>query len=101
MTTPKTETEIKREITGALEACGAIVIRVNAGKVRVGSRYIQLGPKKIPDIYAIGKFRKYWVEVKRPGEEPTDGQKEMIQILRDRGEEVVVATSIDDLPLPI
>ena len=77
------------------------MIRVNAGKVRIGSRYIRLGPKDIPDVLAIGKYRTYWVEVKKPGEKLRPGQEEMIQTLRDRGHEVVVATGIDDLPLPI
>lgn len=77
------------------------MIRINAGKVRVGSRYIRLAPKGMPDIQAIGKYRTYWVETKKPGEKLRPDQEKMIQLLRDRGHEVVVATCIDDLPLPI
>lgn len=93
-----TETEIKRAITDALEACGAIVIRMNAGRVR---NNVHMAPTGTPDLLAIGRYRTYWIEVKRPGETLRNAQEEMIQTLQERGHEVVVATSIDDLPLPI
>lgn len=93
-----TETDIKRAITDALEACGAIVIRMNAGRVR---NNVHMAPKGTPDLLAIGRHRTYWIEVKKPGETLRSAQEEMIQKLRERGHEVVVATGIDDLPLPI
>lgn len=40
--------------------------------------------------------RSFFVEFKRPGEEPTEAQWEKIKELRERGEAVYVLNNVDD-----
>ncbi len=42
------------------------------------------------------KLRPFWVEFKRPGEEPTEMQQRMIDDLQMRGEEVHVCDNEED-----
>lgn len=93
-----TEADIQRSIIAALEAAGAVVMRMNAGKARVN---IRMTPAGTPDLLAIGRHRTYWVEVKTPEGKLRPAQVEMIELLQQRGHEVVVARGIEDLPLPI
>lgn len=93
-----TEAEIQRGIIAAAEACGAVVMRMNAGKARIN---IRMTPAGTPDLLIIGKYRTIWVEVKTPDGRLRSTQTQMIQTLRNRGHEVVVARGIDDLPLPL
>jgi hypothetical protein len=69
--------------------------RLNAGKVKVGGKYLQLAKKGTPDRFYISKGQIYFVEVKRPGEKPTKEQIERHQELRDAGAVVIVADSLD------
>ena len=96
-----TESDIQRDIIAAYEAVGAVVMRMNAGHLRVGGRSIKLAPPGTPDLFVIGKRRSLWVEVKKPGGELRPDQIKMIDTLRDRGHEVIVARGIDDLSFPV
>ena len=92
------ESQIQRQIIQALDAAGAIVIRMNAGK---GRNNQQLAPAGTPDLLVIGRRRLYWVEVKTDTGKLREAQVEMIERLRERGQTVVVARSVDDLPVPM
>lgn len=92
------ESDIQRDIIGALEAAGAIVMRMNAGKARVN---IRMTPAGTPDLLAIGRHKTYWVEVKTPEGKLRPAQIEMIETLEARGHTVIVARGIDDLQFPI
>lgn len=52
----------------------------------------------IPPVVRRSKQRRgsFWVEFKRPGEEPTTSQAEKIRLLRARGETVYVLDNRDD-----
>jgi len=92
----KSETQIQKEIKDYLEACNFLVLRMNAGVVKKGRRYIHLAESGTPDLLAIG-IVNIWFEVKRPGEKPSDDQIEMIHKLEKRGERVHVVCSVDDV----
>jgi Holliday junction resolvase len=92
------EADIQRDIIAACEACGAIVLRMNAGKGRVNQRLLPAGT---PDLYVIGKYHSVWIEVKTTDGKLRPAQVEMIQTLRDRGHAVVIARGVDEIPLPI
>lgn len=76
---PPREAEIQRQILELLKLRGIVHWRQNAGTVRLESagkpRYLRAGPRGVPDIVGIlpgGRF--FAVEVKRPGEKPTQYQ---------------------------
>jgi len=92
------EAGTQRAIVAAAEACGAVVIRMNAGRGRYNQK---LAPPGTPDLLIIGKHRTVWVEVKAPDGKLRQVQEEMIQLLRDRGHEVTVAREVTDLPVPL
>lgn len=78
-----------------LQASGAIVIRMNAGRTR---NNVRMAPAGTPDIMAVLKdARVVWVEVKAPGNEPTEVQKDMHDRLRGMGHTVYVVHNIDEI----
>lgn len=93
-----TEGKIQKEIMDLLEAAGAIVIRMNSGRA---AKKIRLAPGGTPDLLAVfgngGKGKCLWIEVKVPGEKPSEVQKSMHNRLRLRGQEVIVATSTEEV----
>ena len=91
-----TETEIKKQITDYLKARRFLIFRMNAGRVRIGKRYIYLCPTGTPDLQVVGP-PSFWLEVKKPGEEPDEDQLKMHADLRARGHVVHVVWSLDDV----
>ena len=91
------EAEIQRAIIEYCEVHGNIVLRLNAGNVKKGSRHIRLCPPGTPDLLIVRDGKNLWIEVKRPGESLRPEQKEMIAELESRGELVIVARSLDDV----
>jgi hypothetical protein len=90
---PKTETEIQSEITKYLEKNGFRVYRMNSG--RVGG--VRLHPTGTPDLLAMRRGISIWIEVKKPGEEPTGDQKRIHKELRADGFKVYVVCSLEEL----
>ncbi len=84
-----------------------IVERMNSGKIpaKYGTktRYIHLHTTGTPDVQAIRKAANgftevLYVEVKRPGEKPTEEQQAQHERLREQaGARVIVATSWEDV----
>jgi Holliday junction resolvase len=88
------ESEIQHEIMDYLKALGYLVYRMNAGS----RQHIKLAIAGTPDILVIMDNSKVlWIEVKQPGKEPTDIQKDMHEKLRLRGQRVIVAHSLDEV----
>lgn len=89
----KTETEIQAEIVKALIAHGWEVLRLNAG--RKGG--IRLHPSGTPDLLAMRNGNSVFIEVKKPGEEPTDIQKARHKEINANGFPVYVFHSVEEL----
>lgn len=53
-------------------------------------------PRGLPDVLALKDGRATWIEVKRPGEEPTSVQVTRMRQLADAGCAVGVATSVGE-----
>ena len=95
----KLENEIQREILGYLKLRNIPANRNHAGKVKVGSHWINLGKSGWPDIICClppkGQF--LGIEVKKPGDEQS-GKQALIQYEIDRaGGRVIVVTSVEEL----
>ena len=80
------ESSIQKKIKTFLELRGFKVYKIN-DRFRSG----------IPDLYAIRAGKSIWIEVKRPGEQPTKLQQYEIDQLRDAGAAVTVARSVEDV----
>jgi hypothetical protein len=97
------EHDIQNSIIDWLQIKGAYVLRVNSGATKVEGnngkeRYIRMAPAGTPDIIACwpgGLF--LGIEVKAPGNEPTQKQRETLDLIRTTGGLDVVAYSIDDV----
>ena len=56
---------------------------------RIGSKKYSLGKKGLPDI--VGQLKKAWggvslgLEIKRPGERPTQAQEAFLEVIRSNG----------------
>ena len=92
-----TETEIKREIAKTSRAMGAKCHRLNGGKVRVKGGWMVFDEEGTPDLLTVwpGGITMY-VEVKKPGEHPTDVQMKRHRELRDMGHSVTVCHSAEE-----
>ena len=78
-----------------------IVARVMDEARRLGFTAIKMhgGPfsvRGLPDVLAIKRGRAYWMEAKRPGEEPTRVQVARMRELAAAGCSVAVVTSAAD-----
>jgi hypothetical protein len=82
----QTETQVKREITSTLERFGVWVERIHTGMVPVGGRWIHGARTGTPDIVVIDPAG--WLEVKRPGEEPSPKQVDWHAKARKAGHRV-------------
>ena len=92
-----TETEIQQQIITTARTMGHKAYRMNSGKVRIGNRRITLCEPGTPDLLIVmSGGRLLWIEVKRPGERPTETQKKRHKELRDMGHSVAVCHSLDD-----
>lgn len=90
-----TEGEIQKQIIDYLKLQNAIVVRHNSGRAR---NNIKLSPVGFPDLQAIlADGRIVFIEVKTPTGELRASQQIMIDILKKRGQTVIVARSLDDL----
>lgn len=75
----------------------AWVERMNVGAVKRGGRYIRFGRKGMCDITGqLKNGRRLEVEMKRPGEQPTEDQTMFIAMVNIAGGLAFVARSIDD-----
>lgn len=90
----KTETEIQAEIREYLQLSGWLVYRMNSGGRR---GRVTLHPAGTPDLLALKNGRVVWIEVKKPGEKPSNIQLEVHDLLIENRFEVIIATSIDDV----
>jgi len=107
MTTTPLEKVAQKQIMEYLTLRGWVVERMNSGKIpaKYGTktRYIHLHSTGTPDVQALrktpnGYTEALYVEVKRPGEKPTEEQLAMHEVLREKaGARVIVATSWEDV----
>jgi hypothetical protein len=77
------------------------VWRNNSGMIAVGEgkyrRMVKMGLAGLPDVFAIKDGILACVEVKRPGNKPTDLQKQRLEQLEEHGAWTLVAYSVDDV----
>lgn len=91
------ETDIQRDIMKAARAMGHKAYRMNSGGARARNGYVHLSEEGTPDLLIVmGHGLSLWVEVKRPGEKPTDIQQQRHRELRGMGHSVAVARSVQD-----
>lgn len=83
----KPETRLRRKIQTALREAGAFATTIH------GSVYQEAG---LPDLSCVYRGRALWIEVKRPGEEPSTAQVVMRARLERAGAVCVVATSVEE-----
>lgn len=73
------ERDIQRAVVALLEARGAVLVRVNGGMMPYGNnrrvRFSFATVGTCSDLIACYLGRPLALEVKRPGEKPTDGQR--------------------------
>lgn len=89
----QTETEIQKDVIDLLKAWGWTVYRMNAG--RKGG--IRLHPPGTPDLLAQRKGHSVWIEMKKPGEDPSEIQRKKHKELREDGFTVLVIHSVEEL----
>lgn len=92
-----TEADLQAAAMDLMAGLGFPPIRINSGGIRTPEgRYVRLAPAGTSDILSIvpvsGRFLA--VEIKRPGNEPTEAQREFLRTIRRLGG---VAVWIDDL----
>jgi len=107
MTTTPLEKVAQKQIMEYLTLRGWVVERMNSGKIpaKYGTktRYISLHQAGTPDLQALrkapnGYTEVLYVEVKRPGEKPTEVQLAQHERLREKaGARVIVATRWEDV----
>lgn len=84
---PPLEKTIVARIREVAESLGFVVIKMHGGPFM---------PTGIPDLLLIKHGRCCWIEVKRPGEEPTRIQQHRMRELARAGCSVAVARSAND-----
>lgn len=78
-----------------LQISGAIVFRMNAGRTR---NNVRMAPVGTPDLMAaLSGGRVIWVEVKTPGNDPTEAQEKMHKLLRQKGHTVYVVHNTEEI----
>jgi len=95
--TEKSEGRIQKEIVDYFSTAGFIVLRLNSGSLRVGSRTVHLCPPGTPDLLLIGNRVRLFIEVKKPGKKVSRVQREMIKKLKDFGNVVFIADSLESI----
>lgn len=80
----KPETKLSKSIRTLLELHGYQVHRLQSGVIKARRGYVHLEPKGTPDLLVIAKGAAVYLEVKRPGETPTEDQIAKHAELRDR-----------------
>lgn len=90
------EGPIKKQIMDYLRLLGYKVHRMNSGGKKVPGGYIHLCKSGTPDLLVFGKHKFIlWIECKRPGEKPTEGQESEMFLYRAMGHETLVADNLD------
>ena len=81
-----TEHDIQNDIRMALSEHGFCTFRANVGKVKLpDGRWFDTGlPKGFSDLFAVKAGKVYFLEVKKPGEEPSKEQRHFIEIMISR-----------------
>ena len=97
------EADIQRQILDYFAVMRIPILRVNSGRVCVGSgRFIKFGDEGFPDLLAWpGKGITLAIEVKRLGEDLSPAQAEWRRRLMSRGIQHLVARSIDQVVVKI
>ena len=95
------EGALQHSIRLALEALGHIVIRVQSGKVQLGtgaqSRWVHLAMKGTPDLLVLGRDGKAtWLEVKLPTGKVSPAQMAWHSWARTYGHRVAVVRSVSE-----
>jgi len=92
------ERAIQASMMTYLRLRGYYVLRLNAGALpNKQGRPVHMLPAGCPDLLAIKAGRATFVEVKRPGKMPTEGQRLMMETLRSYGARCLCATSVEEL----
>jgi len=108
------EKAIQSQILSILRYNGFYVQRMNSGGMKasytfkrgaraggVSHRFMRAAAIGTPDIMAFkiidGKTQLFFIEVKRPGNEPTMLQKLKMEELTDHGAKCFIATSVEDV----
>lgn len=91
------EAQIQRQVLDYLRLRRIPATRNQAGHVRVGSSWINLGSPGWPDIIACWRGRFLGIEVKRPDEMPTTLQDKVHAELKAAGAMIWVVHNIQDL----
>ena len=93
----KTESIIQKEIIDYLKKIGALVFRMNSGSTKYN---VKLAPKGTPDLLTVLCYphnKAIWLEVKTEKGDLRDSQISMITELHNRGQEVYVVRSVEDV----
>jgi hypothetical protein len=91
------ETSISATIAEYLDRRRIYHLRLNSGRVKVGASFIHLCPEGTPDRFCIYRGKPVFIEVKRPGEQPTTVQTETHHRIERAGGSVVVAYKVEDV----
>jgi len=98
---PNPESALVTDILEALAllyGARGMFFKVNSGAIKIGTRFIRMAPPGTPDI--LGVLAPWGmlvgIEVKLPGEKPTDCQIAWAEKVNGLGAHVAVATSIPE-----
>ena len=93
------ETDIKLEVMEYLKLRNIPANRNQAGKIKIGARWINLGKSGWPDVIAVlpphGIF--LGIEVKKPGEELSGKQEKVKYDIEQARGIVIMVTSVEEL----
>ena len=94
-----TETDIQTAIRIELSKRGCFVQRTNVGTFYMADgRPVRIGIPGQSDLcgHRPGDGRSFYIEVKRPGEEPRENQERFLRQMRDSGALAGVAHSVEE-----
>ena len=89
------ETALSRESQDALESIGAIVVRVQSGKLNVRGHWVQLAPEGTPDLWVAWRGNQQWLEVKTREGEASHEQDSWHRAARQQGVRVYIVRSVE------
>lgn len=98
------ETQLSKKISDWLNETGVWNTRLQSGRVQVMKQWgtkkhvhwIHFGHEGCPDRIAINQGKTFFIEVKKPGQKPSDVQKKEHDLLRIAGAYVILTDSIED-----
>jgi hypothetical protein len=91
------EAGIQDAILAYLRARRIFHWRCNTGGAKIGGRFVRFNLPGTPDILAVVRGRLVGIEVKAPGEKPTEAQAAWHARARAAGAAVIVARSVGDV----